>query len=226
MDLGQQIAVYLGVLLLIWYVVAAMYNRRRGISIYRWLQPGIATQGEISEAKWIGSSGSGARITVARANPPFRRIEAAYLLQTRELLPLWLFNWLRGRRDLLILRVGLRTAPTAELETMHANDRRLQGVVNHAGQPVAPEPSDGLAADFQVAWRGRRGERQLDKYLPFLAEHSSAVRRLSLSRKSPHLILELNVSRLLDTPASEIFASLVRSLQGNEEPGGEQQSSS
>lgn len=212
MDLGQLIAVYLGVFLLVWYGIASFYNRRKGLSIYRWLRPGVATAGEITEAKWIGSSGSGAKISVAKANHPFRRVDAAYLLETRELLPLWIFNWLRGRRDLLILRIDLRTVPSTALELMHAGDRRLRGMTDSSGRQITAQQSLSLGSDFEVAWLGRRDESLLQKLSPFLGRYGASVGRLSASRKPPHLIFEMRLPHLLDTSSSELFQSLTDSL--------------
>jgi hypothetical protein len=219
MGLGEQVAVYLGIFLLVWYGVASFYNRRKGVRIYRWLQPGVATTGEITAAKWIGSSGSGARISVAKANKPFRRIDAAYLLETRELLPLWIFNHLRGRRDLLVLRIDLRSVPSAALELMHAGDSRLRGMTDSDGRPVPSEQSPTLGSEFEVAWLGRVDEKQLQKLSPFIEEYGASLWRLSVSRRAPHLIFEFHVPQLLDAPSSQLFDSLAHTL-------GEQNSSS
>jgi hypothetical protein len=212
MDLGQLIAVYLGVFLLVWYGVASFYNRRKGLGVYRWLRPGVATMGEITEAKWIGSSGSGAKISVAKANHPFRRVDAAYLLETRELLPLWIFNRLRGRRDLLILRIDLRTVPPTVLELMHAGDSRLRGMKDRNGRQITPQQSLALGSEFKVAWLGRKDENFLQKLSPFIQRYGASVGRLSASRKPPHLIFEMRLPHLLDTPSSELFQSLADSL--------------
>lgn len=216
MDLGQQIAVYLGIFLLLWYGVASFYNRRKGVRIYRWLQPGVATQGKITEAKWIGSSGSGARITVAKANHPFRRVDVAYLLETRELLPLWIFNWLRGRRDRLILRIDLRTFPPAAFELMHTGDSRLKGMTDSSGRVVPSDQVSTLGDEFRVAWMGRKDETLLQKLSPFLGKYGPSVGRLSVSRKAPHMIFEMHIPLLLDAPSSELFESLSGSLSGQE----------
>src|SRR3990170_7569395 len=155
MDLGQQIAIYLWVFLLLWYIAAAAYNRRRGVRAYRWLRPGLAKLGPISDARWIGSSGSGARLVVGKADRPFRQVEAAYLLETRELLPLWLINRLRGRRDALILRADLRSSPHGELEVMRRGDPRLKGITASAERNPWILSKAELAGEFQAAQRGR-----------------------------------------------------------------------
>lgn len=216
MDLGQQLAVYLGVFLLVWYAIAAAYNRRRGVRVYRWLQPGLKSLGSITEAKWIGSSGSGARLVVGKPGRPYRRIEVAFLLETRELLPLWLINRVRGRRDALILRADLRSSPRAELEVMPYTDPRLKGL---SGSARDRNPwvlsSVELPGGFQAAQRGRVSDTLLDQVRVFLEGAGTAVRRLSFAMKSPHLILEANLPELMQAPPEAFFELLQTAFGGS-----------
>jgi hypothetical protein len=212
MDLGQQIAVYLGIFLILWYVVASFYNRRLGVSTYRWLQPGVSGLGKITEAKWIGSSGSGARLGVANAERPFRRVEIAFLLETRELLPLWLINRLRGKRDRLFVRAHLRTVPLGEIEIRPAGQRQPQNDTASKQNPWVSVERD-LPAGLHAAARGRGIEQMLGILDPMLESLGSNVRQLSLSRSAPHLILEVNFLGLKDEPSATLFATLTKTFQ-------------
>jgi hypothetical protein len=188
MDLGQTIVVYLGIFLILWYAVALIYNRRLGIRTYRWLQPGVATLGKITQAKWLGSSGSGARIGVAQAKHPFRQAEVAFLLETRELLPLWLLNRLRGIRDSLVVRAQLRSVPQGELESClralpiwRSADRVQAEPVGHAGS----------GAPGRTAGRARAQHGQIaGAAKALLNEVGPGIRRL-LAAHRPHLILDV-----------------------------------
>ncbi|OGO71757.1 MAG: hypothetical protein A2Z37_00245 [Chloroflexi bacterium RBG_19FT_COMBO_62_14] len=214
MDLGQQIAIYLGVFLLLWYIAAAAYNRRRGVRAYRWLRPGLAKLGPISDARWIGSSGSGARLVVGKADRPFRQVEAAYLLETRELLPLWLINRLRGRRDALILRADLRSSPRGELEVMRRGDSRLKGITASGERNPWILSKVEFAGEFQSAQRGRVPEPLLEEVRIFLETAGACVRRMSFSLKSPHIILEADLVGLMESPAESFFATMQRAFGG------------
>jgi hypothetical protein len=213
MDLGQRIAIYLGIFLLIWYAVAAAYNRRRGVRVYRWLQPGLKTLGAITEAKWIGSSGSGARLAIAKPERPFRRVEAAFLLETRELLPLWLINRLRGRRDALIIRADLRSAPRAELEVVPPADRRLRGLQTDDTRGPWSVLAD-LPAGFQGAGRGREVDRTTPQVQSFLQGEPAAIRHVSIGYKAPHVIIEADLMALMAAPAESFFAHLSEAFGG------------
>lgn len=217
MDLGQQIAVYLGIFLIIWYVGASFYNRRLGVSTYRWLQPGLASLGKITEAKWIGSSGSGARLGVSSASRPFRRVEVAFLLETRELLPLWLINRLRGKRDSLFVRSQLRSVPLGELEIVPTGDRRLRNLSSESNQNPWVIVDRQLPAGLQAAARGRGTDQLLDDLTPALENLGASIRQLSVSRTSPNVILEVAFAELKSKPAEAFFNLLAETFQAAEE---------
>ncbi len=216
MDLGQQIAVYLGIFLILWYVGASFYNRRFGISTYRWLQPGMKTLGKITEAKWIGSSGSGARLGVAQAKSPFRRVEAAFLLETRELLPLWLINRARGKRDTLFVRAQLRSVPHSELEIVPQGNRSLRNLSSASKQNPWIVSERQLPGQLEYASRGRDVEPLLKALSPMLESIGPSVRRLSIARTSPHLILELSLPPLRSSPSEELFALVTTAFGGSQ----------
>lgn len=218
MDLGQTIAVYLGILLILWYGAASIYNRRLGIRTYRWLQPGVSTLGKITEAKWIGSSGSGARIGVAQAKHPFRQAEVAFLLETRELLPLWLLNRLRGRRDSLIVRVQLRSVPHGELEILPQGHSRFKDLLADSRQNPWTMLDRQFPAGLQAAARGRNIDSLLESADALLNEVGPGVRRLSLARTSPHLILDVKIANLSSNPSERFFSLLTEAFGGDREP--------
>src|SRR5574341_170242 len=112
----EQVVVGIGIFLAVWYLLASMFNRRRGIAIYYWLKAGLDRLGSEVSGKWIGSSGSGAHLKVNKATAPFKQVEIIYLLASRELLPLFLFDLLRGKRDRLILKGEVRQPIHGELE--------------------------------------------------------------------------------------------------------------
>jgi hypothetical protein len=217
MDLGQRIAIYLGIFLLVWYVFAAAYNCRRGVRVYRWLQPGAKSLGSITEARWIGTSGSGARLAIAKPERPFRRVEAAFLLETRELLPLWIVNRLRGRRDALILRVDLRSAPRSEVEIVPPGDRRLRGLQSDDKRGTWRILAD-LPAGFQGAGRGRDVDRLVSQVGALLQSDSTSIRHVSIGLKPPHVIIEADLTMLMPTPSETFLAHMTEAFGGGETP--------
>jgi hypothetical protein len=217
MNLGETIAIYLGIFLILWYGVASVYNRRLGIRTYRWLQPGVSTLGKITQAKWIGSSGSGARIGVAQAKQPFRQAEIAFLLESRELLPLWLLNRLRGIRDSLIVRAQLRSVPQGEVEILPQGHSRFKDLLAESKQNPWAMLERELPAGLQAAARGRNMDRMLDAAQAFLNEVGPGIRRLSLARTAPQLILDVKIAQLRSEPSERFFDLLSKAFGGGQE---------
>lgn len=208
MDPGQTIVIVLGAFLALWFAFASAYNRRLGVRTYRWIQAGAKTFGGISEGRWFGSSGSGGRLTVAKAARPFRRVEIAFLLETRELLPLWLLNRLRGRRDYMIVKADLRSAPRGDVEILPGDSRRFGAMGSTSGGEAWSMVESSLPAGFAAARRGRETDAWIESVSPLLASDGGSIRRLSVARTSPHVIAEINLPLLMTAPAPEFFARL------------------
>ena len=169
MDLGQTIIIGLSIFLGLWYIIGSITNRRRGLETFRWLREALGTTGKVDEARWIGSSGSGARLTVSKANRPFQRIEVVFLLDSRELLPLWLVNLMRGKQDEMILKATLRSLPSGR----KVNDIHLAVLQS------------------------------------FIDNNHTALKRISLQKKMPHLILRADLPPLREGNLESFFNELI-----------------
>jgi len=203
-DTGQLIAIALSILLGVWFVVAGVFNRRHGVRVFRWLQQGLSTWGKIGEARWIGSSGSGARLTISQGNKPFGRVEAVFLLESREIAPLWAFNRLRGKRDEMILKANLRTAPPLEIEAAPPEARHWREVIGFR--------EVGAVGGLRVTMKGHEKPAFQQRVDDFLRAYSDSLLRFSLRRRSPHLIVHVQLPSLLEKPPEELFQALAALL--------------
>ncbi len=203
MNFGQQFVIVISVLLVVWYVVFSYVNRQRGVALYRWLREGIEAMGELSHVGWIGSASNGGQMLVEKAKPPFSRVEVVFLLQSREILPLWLFNLGRGKRDEMIVKAVLRSAPRREIEAAPAAGKAPEG--------YAPAGETGGLA---VSVRGE--DAVVGKALrTFLEQYGAHIRLFSLQRRKPHLIIRLRLETGLDAaPSREFFVALQRAFSG------------
>ena len=208
MDIGQWIAIILSALLGASYVVGAMINRRRGVATYQWLRAGLEQIGKISEAKWIGSSGSGARLVVGSAKKPFRRIEVIFLLESREIMPIWLFNRLRNKQDEMIFKANLKQVPVQEVESGPSGDRKIRGFLSTQGVNLNPFETVSAPDGFGIIRRGGQDEELLAALREFLQKYRASVFQFSLRRQSPHLILRAKLPSLRENPAEELFTDL------------------
>jgi hypothetical protein len=206
MDLGQWIMIGLSAILAIWFAVGFIYNRRRGERVSRWMMAGMKFLGDISEIAWIGSSASGARMVVKEARSPFRHIEAMFLLESREILPIWLFNRIRGKSDEAIIKADFRTAPKEVLEVSRTNLHRREQHQHDPNQTI--NASEIILHGFKITHSGRTQEGNYSKITNFLEKYGFGVNKISIHRKKPHLIVRLHLPGLLAKPPEEIFQAL------------------
>lgn len=208
----ENIVVAIGIFLALWYVAFSMFNRRRGVAVYRWLQVGMERlQGSVS-GKWLGSSGSGARLMVDNAADPFRKIEIIYLLASRELLPLFLVNLLRGKRDQLILKVTTRHNPHCELELVRSKSGLARQMRAEASRPwTTEEGEDGLLTGL----RGPKADTLRSAIQPFREKYGPLLRQVSWGTKAPHLIVVLSLSGLTEVvdDAATLFDDLAAAVE-------------
>jgi hypothetical protein len=202
----------LGLVLVAWYLIAAIYNRRFGLRTYRWLQAGLEVLGEPKsvQASWIGSSGSGARIGLQRAHAPFQRLELAYLLESRELAPLWLMDVLRGKRDQLILRGTLGHQRSGELEVLPSGDRLLKTMRQETKPPWTL--TDG-PHNLVIAQR-RAAKQQTEWVTPFLERYGPNLKRLSWRPQDPNILIVLRLAKLPDDEAATLFQNIRLAVGG------------
>jgi hypothetical protein len=198
------------IVLVVGFMAGAWLNRRRSKGIGLWLQAGLATLGGQTTWRWIRGMNSGARITVAGANRPFRQVDIGYFLLTREFPLLWGIERLRGKRDLFTLRGDLREAPGNEVEIVPtAGDLRRKLEVQGGTEALWWE--DGPAG-LAVGGRGEGARAAANKFRPFLERYGVYVQRLSLRPRRPHLMLFMNLSGPEAAPAAELMRLLRKAL--------------
>ncbi len=212
MNSGTIVVIALSVFLVLWYGVGYLYNRRRGEWLFHWLEVGLETLGGEHEAGWLGSSTTGARATVVHAAPPFRRLEITLLLETREVMPLWLVYHLCGRRDRLIIKSTLRSPRQGEIELLPPNSATARALRQDRERPWTwRDGPRGLA----LAYRGAGAEEQVARLAPWLEQYGRHLERLSWRKADPHVQLQLRAGGLSATPSRRFFADLQAAVQGS-----------
>jgi len=214
-DLTTQLVIAFCALLVIWYIVGWQMNRRRGRRLLEWTVQGLrAFDGQITVSR-LGTSGF--QVNVRKAQAPFKRIEAIILLEPREMLLLWIFNLLRGRADHLVFKGTLRTAPRGEVEVIKQRGRLARRMLKELdeGDWTRQETANGLV----IACRGKRGQRQADAISHLVEDLSPRLLRLSLSKKVPHLLVNLSLAGLNEQSALLLLSSL-QDLAQTVAPGG------
>jgi hypothetical protein len=204
--------VILLVAVMLWFTLGTQRNVRRGNELLRWLQDGLPLLGRRTTMRWLGSSAI--VLKIAEAAAPFREAEVVVVLEPRDVAMLWAWSRRRGRRDFVILRGWLRSAPRLELEVGDARGwtgedrlRRLEEESwldagwghDHVRASVSPEADP---AEARRVWET-------------LNEVSGGVWRVSVRREHPHLEAHV-VPPDPGTPARRLigaFRNVGRSVQ-------------
>lgn len=196
----------LSAVLLVWYVGANQFNRRRGLATYQWLRRGLDQIGEISHSEWIGASNTGARLALLHARKPFRQLEATFVLETRELLPYWLLSRLWGRRDTLTIKANLRKQPSDEVTV-----RRSPSVSYDQKQAAEALPAPSGFTIQRIESNSENGDQALvanQALVALLDQAGPAIESLTLQKEAPHLEIQMAVKPLSCVDSQAFFSQL------------------
>ncbi len=113
--MSTQYLLVIGAIILIgWFAFGILFNLRRGERILKWMQAGLPRLGPRTTFRWLGTSV--AQLGIAKARSPFRQLDILLVLAPRDVFWMMLLAILQGRRDTLIFRGALSTAPFIDLE--------------------------------------------------------------------------------------------------------------
>lgn len=200
------------ILLVVSYLGGTWLNRQRSKAIGNWLQAGIGLLGGRVAWRWLKSMSAGAEVTVAEARPPFKGVQFTYFLLTRELVPLWVIELLRKKRDLLLVKADLRTPPAREYEVVPLNGKLRTMLDSAEGEALAWQP---LGAGLGLGTRTSAEARVMGPVSAFIDKYGVDIERLSVRRRSPHLVLYLRLDQLTTRPVDELLRSLQQLLADN-----------
>lgn len=206
MNVGQWIVIGLCVLVGGWYAAGYYFNRRRGDQIHDWLRSGLKQWGRLGATHQRGSLALGARLEVPQASTPFKHIEAAYVLEARENLPLWVFNHLQGKRDEIVVNAIMRSKPRMEIVAAPSKDRDIRRFLA-GGQSSTYERIAGPEG-FVLLHRGE-ADQELTAHLDkFLEHYQSASPRIVIQSDEPHLVLRTFLPPLLSESPEGYFQAI------------------
>lgn len=190
------------------FMLGTWFNRRRGKALGFWIEDGLKSLGGQPAWTFIKSVSSGAVATVRNTNAPFRSLEAAYYLLTREIPPLYGVELLRGKRDLFSIKANLRTPPASEFDVMPLGGKLAQTLDKAAGDEpyIWVELPEGLG----LATRDPDPQRLAARVRPYAERYGKAVQRLSVRRRDPNVIVFMHLDGLEDRPSRELFDALKR----------------
>jgi hypothetical protein len=187
------------ILLVAWYFLGMRFNRRRGIHLARSLRDRLNALGaEELTGRWLNASIF--QFSARRATSPIGKLAAIIVLESRELALIWLVNLLRGRRDLLVLRMDLRSTPRVGLE-LEAHPKQTKPEREIRRRIAESGWEQAMVGDY-IIYHQHDAAHLKETLAPLLEEWQPYLRRLSISASSPHLSLSFSpASPVLETEA-------------------------
>ena len=179
-------------------------NVRRGHDAMAWAQGGLPLVGEKTTLRWLGSSV--VQLKIPNAKRPFRETEVMFVLEPRDIAPLWFLARARGRRDLFIFRSRMHKLPEFEFEAFDpaawsARGREAQ-LRSQKWQPVTvPSPLVAYAPEPPPA---------AGRLLDLAALSACPLVRLSIQRRDPNFEVHWPLAELRKLPSHTVFETLRR----------------
>jgi hypothetical protein len=194
------------------YLAGQWLNRKRTKRVGSWIQAGLGPLGGRTAWRWSKTMTAGAEVVVEEARAPYKNLIISYYLLTREFPPLWLWELLRGKRDLVSVRANLRWIPPIEFEIVPLTgklrqklDRAVSLDGEVAGQPYEwQELGDGLGFGMQ----GPSNDAACERAKEFLRTYGAHVERVSLRRRNPHVIAFFRLSGVESRPSTQLWKAL------------------
>ena len=202
MSLSLAIFILVVILVVGGFALGTHRNIRRGDDAMRWAQGGLRLVGEKTTLHWLGSSVLQLKIETAKR--PFRQAEVLFVLEPRDIAPLWWLARARGRRDLFIFRSRLHTLPEFEFEAFAPGAWSARGREAHLRrQKWQPIP----ARDSLVAY-APEAPRAASRLLDLAVMSGCPLVRLSIQRHDPNFEVHWPLAELKKLPASTVFETL------------------
>ncbi len=205
-DWGQTLLIAAIIIVLGWFALGLTWNLRKGNALLRWMQAGLPQLGERTTMRWLGSSA--VELVIGKARSPFKQITLLTVMEPRDIPWLWLISYFQHRRDVLIIRAQLQTAPAYEFDLIapDAWDETKQAGQLETRQ-WASEPVDVLNFSAPSTTRSLSRAIAMDA-LPIARRIHPRVWRLSARRNETQLELHVPLPSLRQTSASDFFTAL------------------
>jgi hypothetical protein len=204
-------------IVMLWFALGTLYNIRRGEKLLRWMQKGLPRVGERTTFRWLGSSV--AELIIAQGKGTTRRVEILVALAPRDLAWNWLLAVLRGRRDVVILRVDLSNAPRLALELANPKSWTGRLALNETSQEGwQSQDYQGLTLAAPAGLQ-KMAEAFLEQLQEPLSRLSARYDRVGLRKETPHLEVHLPFPDIRQVNADQFFAALQELARKINQPG-------
>ena len=205
-DLAMPVTIFFAVVVLGWFAWGTQTNVRAGDRVMKWLQGGLPMIGEKTALHWMGSSVM--QLRIAKGKAPFRSAETLVVFEPRDVIFLWLLSRLQGRRDLMIFRGTLNSAPGFELEILDPKG----WTTNQTKRDVQKKnwtPMEVTGHTSLRAFRSGDADVVTAKRVADLATRAGAkLVRLSIHRDLPNVEVHLLLPKIETDRAHDVFSTI------------------
>jgi hypothetical protein len=202
MSLNLAIFIVVVILVVGGFALGTHRNVRRGHDAMAWVQGGLPLVGEKTTLRWLGSSV--VQLKIPNAKRPFREAEVLFVLEPRDIAPLWFLARARGRRDLFIFRSRMHKLPEFEFEAFEPKAWSARG---REAQLRSQEWQPLTASDSLVAY-APEPPPAANRLLDLAAIPGCPLVRLSIQRRDPNFEVHWPLAELRKLPASTVFETL------------------
>jgi len=195
------------------FALGSSWNLKRGHEALRWLRTSLPALGERTTMEWLGTSV--VKLSIAKANKPFKDIEILVVMEPRDVPPFWLHGHLNGRRDTLILRGHLRQPPAFEIELMQPRLWTGREALADVDQKALSKVSLDIAApseSYVALSTSSSGTEHLQDWFARSTRITPNLARISLRRSGQYQIQWHSNLPKLSAVSSEQIITLVRQI--------------
>lgn len=208
-NLGAPAVIGLAALIICWYLAGNELMRRRARRLALWCRDASEPMGGTLAIRWLTNSAFQIEIQAPRS--PFRSGSITGLVESLDVAIVWIWNRLRGRRDMVLLQLTLDKQPIWGLELFRTRSL-LSGDARHRAR--AEQWTERALDEFRLASPGGAAPQELARrLLALLTPQRQDLVRLAVRRQGTHLTLAVNVpdlKRLSPAAFSQVAGEIAR----------------
>lgn len=178
----------LGGFFLLWYLLGNEYMRRRARTLALWCKRALDPIGGTQTVRWLTTQSF--RLDISQPRSPFKHATITGLVESWDVPVIWLWNRLRGRRDMVLLQLELREQPLWGFELFRAGSILADDARHVARQEGWTEAQ---LDELRLASPGPPATELAGALLRELSEQRADLIRLAVRRRDTHLSLALNM---------------------------------
>jgi hypothetical protein len=187
---------------IVWFLVGGEYNRRRAGRLAQWIYRGLTPLLGKASIRWLTAHAFD--MFVEDAHRPFSALKITGLLESRDMVAVWLYNRMTYRPDLVVLRANLQRTPACGFEAFRTRTILAGDACQAAKQEgwVRQETAHGLEL-----WHAGGKAGVLCRQLVDVARGlEQDVIRLAVHGQEPHLVLAISAARFERQDPQRLFA--------------------